>query len=66
MVVRLGGSCSGFITMDEDVTHKHRFQWARVLVKSNGVVMPKMLLLVMGCVFHDLTLVGSSTMNVLK
>lgn len=33
---KIGDSCGGFITVDEETAYLQHLQWAKVLVRSNG------------------------------
>ena len=49
MFKKLGDWCEGFVTVDEDIVLLSHLQWARILVKYDGRVLPKSLQVVVGC-----------------
>lgn len=40
---KLGNCCGVFVAMDEDTAHFSQLQWAKVLVKADGRVLPNLL-----------------------
>lgn len=63
MFRKIGNCYGGFIVVDEDMATLANLQWARILVKSVGRVLPVTMHVVLGSFsFSFQLLVGSATM----
>lgn len=48
LIKKIGNVCGGFIVVDEDTACMTNLQWARILVKSVGKILPRELHVVIG------------------